>query len=127
MSGTDLLLTNMLKSFMPKESAEKIAGWATNGTFDRIGALPADIAEIKASQARIELELGKLFALVQAQSGYQQPLLAGGNAYPIPGSAGDGPFPFASPEHRTDGGPGSNSSASGVADNGRVGNSEAAE
>ena len=57
MSGMEMMLINMLKAFMPKEAAEKIAGYATDGTFDRIGAIPSELDAIKASLARIELEL----------------------------------------------------------------------
>lgn len=46
-SGTEMLFLQMLKAFMPKEAAEKIAGMVEDGTFDRIGSLPADIQEIK--------------------------------------------------------------------------------
>lgn len=57
MSGMEMMLVNMLKAFMPKEAAEKIAGYATDGTFDRIGAIPSELDAIKESLARIELAI----------------------------------------------------------------------
>lgn len=50
----------MLKTFMPKEAAEKIAGMVEDGTFDRIGSLPSDIQEIKAAQKALGFQLAEI-------------------------------------------------------------------
>ena len=107
MSGMELMLTNMLKAFMPKESAEKIAGWAQDGTFDRIGALPSELDEIKRAQARIEFGLARIFAVLQNETIDR-----------VPGGSSPGFVQAALAEHRTDDGPGGRSSAGGDADNG---------
>lgn len=57
MSGMDMLLVNTLKAFMPKEAAEKILGYANDGTFERIGAIPFELDQIKARQQAIGLQL----------------------------------------------------------------------
>lgn len=69
MSGAEMLLVNMLKAFMPKEAAEKIGAMASDGTFDRIGNLPADIDEIKRGMAALHLGQAKIFAALQALGG----------------------------------------------------------
>lgn len=127
MSGMDLLLTNMLKSFMPKESAEKIAGWATDGTFDRIGALPQDIAEIKRNIENLNLGLAKIFALIQSQGLSGQQILAGGTQDGISGDAGNGHLALVSSECGAAGGRGTDSGASGGIDHGNGTSAEAAE
>lgn len=60
MSGMDMLLANTLKAFMPKEAAEKILGYANDGTFERIGAIPFELDQIKARQQAIGLQLEEI-------------------------------------------------------------------
>lgn len=91
MSGPEMLLQAALKAFVPKETAERlttaIEGMLRDGTLDGIGSLVSDIAEIKASQRRIEFGLAKIFALVQGE----QQVHARRTEDGLPGSAGLGP------------------------------------
>lgn len=110
MLGMEMMLTNMLKAFMPKESAEKIAGWASDGTFDKIGNLPSELEAIKLQQAQILLGMGRIFAILQER-----------DENGIPGSPAPGPLPLALVEHGADGEPGNDIGASGEPDSGHGG------
>jgi hypothetical protein len=57
MNGPEMLLVNMLKAFMPREAADKIYGMATDGTFDRIGAIPSELDAIKKALQDIQCHL----------------------------------------------------------------------
>ena len=117
MSGMEMLLINTLKAFMPKESAEKIAGWASDGTFDKIGNLPEEISEIKRQQAAILLALGRIFAVLQ--SGDDNGLSRN--------AVGHGPVPALLTECGPLGGGSGDSDASSRTDIGNVGHAAAAE
>lgn len=115
MTGMEMMLTNMLKAFMPKESAEKIAGWATDGTFDKIGNIPSDLEEIKRDLAKLQFALAKIYAALSVE----QQVFAAGNGDGVSGGTVTGLGIAPPTEHGTDGGPGGSVGTSGEPDNGR--------
>jgi hypothetical protein len=123
MSGMEMLLVNTLKAFMPKEAAEKIYRMVEDGTFDRIGAVPADIAEIKRAIGQLHLGLATLaahhFRCVECGVPARNPLHAV--------AADPGPVEAASAEHRSgDDADGGSSGVAGCEPDGGYGGSLAA-
>jgi len=51
MNGMEMFLITALKTMLPKEAAEKIVEYATDGTIERFAAIPAELAEIKKTLA----------------------------------------------------------------------------
>lgn len=124
MSGMEMMLINMLKAFMPKEAAEKIAGYATDGTFDRIGSIPSELDAIRESLARQERMLAGLnraFSVHLSETAMRHYEPARTDL--LPGySDGSGPDAVTPPECGPFG-TGASAGASGIAHNGHGGNS----
>jgi hypothetical protein len=119
MSGMEMLLINTLKAFMPKEAAEKIYRMVEDGTFDRIGEVPSDIAEIKRAVGQLHLGLATLAAHVSALE------MRGGVARnPLSDGAERGPVAVAYAERGTDADAGSSFITSGISHNGHGGSVE---